>query len=156
MMRRLLSVLFLTVAMATGAQADDLQPLSSGQVDALLAPPAKGERIIVLWSLTCLYCEPTIAAVRQLQQRYPRRIELELVATNGPAKRDQVQARLKKMGVSGIRSRYYTEPVPQRLNYLIDPTWGGELPHTLVIHADGTRTAISGELTPAQIKRITP
>ena len=60
------------------------------------------------------------------------------------------------MHMDAYPARLYAEATPQRLNYLIDPEWGGETPRTLVIRADGTRVAISGELTPMQLKRIEP
>ncbi len=39
---------------------------------------------------------------------------------------------------------------------MIDPDWGGETPRTLVIRADGSRIAISGELTAQQLRGIAP
>jgi iron complex outermembrane receptor protein len=83
-------------------------------------------------------------------------VELVLVATDGPAQRAAVAARIAQMHMAAYPARLYAEATPERINYLIDPDWGGETPRTLVIRADGTRIAISGELTPAQIERITP
>jgi iron complex outermembrane receptor protein len=51
-------------------------------------------------------------------------------------------------------ARAYAAATPERINYLIDPGWGGETPRTLVIHADGTRAGISGALTPAQLRKL--
>jgi hypothetical protein len=39
---------------------------------------------------------------------------------------------------------------------LVDPHRGGDLPRTIVIRADGSRTAISGELTEKQLAQIAP
>ena len=58
------------------------------------------------------------------------------------------------MKMDDFPSRAYAEATPERLNFLLDPTWGGETPRVLVIRADGSRLGISGELTPAQLRKI--
>jgi iron complex outermembrane receptor protein len=131
-------------------------PLTAGGVATLVEPPARGERIIALWALDCAYCEPNLEALAKLQRAHPRDVELVLMATDGPAQRAAVATRIAQMHMAAYPARLYAEPTPERLDYLIDPDWGGETPRTLVIRAGGTRIAISGELTPAQIGRITP
>lgn len=156
MIRRVLCVLLLFCALPMFARAAPLEPLSASDVPALVKPPAHGERIIALWALDCAYCEPNLAALVKLQRAHPRDFQLVLVATDGPGQREAVAARLAQMGMTGYPARLYAEPNPERINYLIDPDWGGETPRTLVIRADGTRVAVSGELTPAQLRRIEP
>lgn len=156
MIRRALMLLLMCCALPAFARAAPLALLSAADVPALVKPPAHGERIIALWALDCAYCEPNLAALVKLRRAHPRDVELVLVATDGPAMRDAVAARLKHMHMTDYPARLYAEPNPERIDYLIDPDWGGETPRTLVIHADGTRVAISGELTPAQLRRIEP
>ena len=156
MIRRALMALLVCCALPVFARAAPLQPLSAAEVPALVKPPAHGERIIALWALDCAYCEPNLAALVKLQRAHPRDVQLVLVATDGPGQREAVAARLAQMGMTGYPARLYAEPNPERINYLIDPDWGGETPRTLVIRADGTRVAISGELTPTQLQRIEP
>jgi len=156
MIRSALMALLLCCALPVFARAAPLEPLSATGVSALVKPPARGERIIALWALDCAYCEPNLAALVKLQHAHPHDIQLVLVATDGPATRDAVAARLEQMHMTGYPARLYAEPNPERIDYLIDPDWGGETPRTLVIRADGTRVAVSGELTPAQLRRIEP
>lgn len=156
MMRRLFVVLLLCCALPVFARAAPLESLSAAGVPALVKPPAHGERIIALWALDCAYCEPNLAALVKLQRAHPRDVQLVLVATDGPAMRDAVATRLEHMHMTDYPARLYAEPNPERINYLIDPDWGGETPRTLVIRADGTRVGISGELKPAQLRRIEP
>jgi len=156
MMRRALVLLLLCCALPVLARTTLLEPLSAADIPALVKPPARGERIIALWALDCAYCEPNLAALVKLQRAHPRDVQLVLVATDGPGQREAVAARLAQMGMTGYPARLYAEPNPERINYLIDPDWGGETPRTLVIRADGTRVAISGELTPTQLQRIEP
>jgi hypothetical protein len=156
MMRRALVLLLLCCALPVLARAAPLESLSAAGVPALVKPPARGERIIALWALDCAYCEPNLAALVKLQRAHPDDVQLILVATDGPAMRGAVAARLEKMHMTDYPARLYAEANPERINYLIDPDWGGETPRTLVIRADGSRTAISGELTPAQLQKIEP
>ncbi|TAM87592.1 MAG: hypothetical protein EPN41_07325 [Candidimonas sp.] len=68
--------------------------------------------------------------------------------------RDAILKRLQSAQAAGVSARAYADASPQRLNYLIDPSWGGETPRTLVIRADGSRRAVSGTLTTAQLKAL--
>jgi hypothetical protein len=156
MIRRALVLLLLCCALPVSGSAAPLELLSAAGVPALVKPPARGERIIALWALDCAYCEPNLEALAKLQRAHPHRVQLVLVATDGPSMRDAVAARLAKMRMADYPARLYAEANPERINYLIDPDWGGETPRTLVIRADGTRVAVSGELTPAQLRKIEP
>lgn len=156
MMRRLIVLLLVCCMLPAFARTAPLEALSAADVPALVKPPAHGERIIALWALDCAYCEPNLAALVKLQRAHPRDVQLVLVATDGPAMRGAVAARLEHMHMTDYPARLYAEPNPERINYLIDPDWGGETPRTLVIRTDGTRVGISGELTPAQLRRVQP
>lgn len=150
------AAILLAFAVAALAQQAKVMPLDASQVPALVKPPAHGERIIMLWALDCRYCEPNMAQLAKLQRAHPGRIELVTVATDNISLRDQIAARLDAAGMQDYPAHAYTESTPARLNFLIDPGWGGELPRTIVIRADGSRLAISGELTPQQMLRIAP
>ena len=151
-MKRL--VLIVALLFPVLAMAGTLQPLAAGDIAALLKPPTHGERIIALWALDCAYCEPNLEALAKLQCAHPRDIELVIVTTDSIERRRAIEARLQHMKVDGLPNRAYAEAMPERLNFLLDPTWGGETPRVLVIRADGSRLGISGELTPAQMRKI--
>ncbi|MGB3380177.1 MAG: hypothetical protein WBA47_01190 [Rhodanobacter sp.] len=151
-MKRL--VLIVALLFPVLAMAGTLQPLAAGDIAALLKPPTHGERIIALWALDCAYCEPNLEALAKLQRAHPRDIELVIVTTDSIERRRAIEARLQHMKVDGLPNRAYAEAMPEHLNFLLDPTWGGETPRVLVIRADGSRLGISGELTPAQMRKI--
>lgn len=136
------------------ALAASLQPFSAGDVAALVKPPTHGERIIALWALDCAYCEGNLAALATLQRAHPNDIELITVATDSYEQHDVLQMHLKMAQVDSYPARAYTEASPDRLNFLIDPSWGGETPRVLVIRANGSRMGISGELGPTQLQRL--
>jgi iron complex outermembrane receptor protein len=151
--KRWLAILLLAPALAT---AGSLKPLAAADVPALLAPPAHGERLIALWALDCAYCEPNLQALARLQQAHPQAIELVTVATDDVVHRDAIEKRLRAAGMSAWPARAYADSTPERLNYLIDPDWGGETPRVLVIRADGSHQGFSGELTPKQLQALAP
>lgn len=151
MKRLLLAVSLWLPALAC---AGTLQPLAAADVPALLQPPAHGERVIALWALDCAYCEPNLQALARLQRANPREIELVTVATDGIELHEAIAARLRSMKMDVYPARAYAEASPERINFLLDPSWGGETPRVLLIRADGSRLGISGALTPTQLQKI--
>ena len=136
------------------ASAGSLEPLSATDVPTLLQPPAHGERIIALWALDCAYCEQNLQALATLQRAHSEAIELITVATDSIEQHDAIEARLRNARVEDYRARAYAEASPERINFLLDPNSGGELPRVLVIRADGSRLGFSGALTPAQLQKL--
>ncbi len=153
-MKRLLLVLALLLPGL--AIAGPLQPLAASDVETLVKPPAHGERIIALWALDCAYCEPNLEALAKLQRAHPHDVELVVVTTDSIERRQAIETRLQHMKMDGYSNLAYTEASPERLNFLLDPNWGGETPRVLVIRADGSRLGISGELTPKQLQKVLP
>jgi len=145
--------LLLTLMAVAPAFAAPPLPIAATDVAALVAAPAKGSKVLALWSLDCAYCEENLAALRAYQRDH-HDVELVYVATDPMTQGEALEARLKRAKLEDVPSRAYTETTPDRLNFMIDPSWGGETPRTLVIHADGTRKALSGALTPARIKQL--
>lgn len=149
----LLSVALPAVAAAPVVVAPAPVALAPADVKALVAPPAKGVRIVALWALDCAYCEENLSALAAWQRQHAN-VDLVFVATDSIGQRDVLSARLKAAKLDTVPSRAYAEATPDRINYLIDPNWGGETPRTLVIRADGTRKAFSGGLDASKIAKL--
>lgn len=159
MMRRvaLLAFLCCVLPVLAFAQGTTVAPLTAAEIPVLLKPPAHGERIIMLWALDCVYCEPNMQALAKLQQAHPRDIQFVTVATDNVRHAGQaVAARLNAAGMQEYPARAYATAATAQMNFLIDPNWGGETPRTLMIRADGSRFAVSGLLTRDQLRRIEP
>lgn len=154
MIRRALLAALLMLPLATRAGAP--VALNAQDVPALLRPPAHGVRVLALWNLDCAYCEANLQALLKLQRAHPREIELIAVATDSVQQGVALEQRLHAAGVDALPSRAYADATPERINYLIDPDWGGELPRTVVIRAGGSRQGISGQLTPDKLQSISP
>jgi len=151
MMKRLCLLAALTLAMP--AFAAPPVAFTSADVKALVAPPAKGVRIVALWALDCAYCEENLSALATWQREHAD-VDLVFVATDSIGQREALGARLKAAGLDSVPSRAYADATPDRINYLIDPQWGGETPRTLVIRGDGTRKAFSGALSSERIASL--
>ena len=136
------------------ACAGTLRPVADADIPALLAPPAHGERLIALWALDCAYCEPNLRALARLQQAHPDTVELVTVATDDITHAEAIEKRLRDADMTAWDARAYATPQPERLDFLLDPGWGGETPRVLVIRADGSRRGYSGELTPRQLRAL--
>ncbi|MFC5740261.1 hypothetical protein [Dyella tabacisoli] len=147
-------LLLLVLALPTLTHAATPTALTTDDIAGLLKPPVHGARIIALWSLDCAYCESHLQALAKLQQAHPRQIELVTVATDSIQQQAAIEARLKAANMLTWPARAYADDTPERINYLLDPQWGGETPRTLIIHADGRRQHFSGALTPAQLHII--
>lgn len=150
------ALLALALALPLAVQAGAPVALSAQDVPALLKPPAHGVRVLALWGLDCAYCEANLQALQQLQRAHPREIELIAIATDNVSESAALKQRLHAAGVDTLPARAYADATPERINYLLDPNWGGELPRTLIIRANGTRNGISGQLTADKLKSIGP
>lgn len=146
-------VIAIALGLAMPAFAAPPATLDTGDVEALVAKPAKGTKIIALWALDCAYCEQNLSALAQWQRQHAD-VDLVFVATDSMSQRAALEARLKAAHLDTVPSRAYGEPTPDRINFLIDPTWGGETPRTMIVKADGTRRALSGALTAERIARL--
>lgn len=153
-MRRLVLAALFALMLPVCAHAGAPTPLSAAGIPALLKPPARGVRILAVWALDCAYCEANMQALAKLQQAHPQDVELVTVATDSIAHSVEIATRLKAMQMDGYPAHAYAEASPERLDYLLDPDWGGETPRTEVIRADGSRQGISGELTAAQLQKL--
>lgn len=153
MKKLFIPLISLLVAFPAVSAALELEPLRAKDVPELLKPPAQGVRVIELWSLYCVYCE---ANLRELASLSSADTEVHAVTVNidDIGQRNDIAKRLKSANAESVPARAYAEASPQRMNYLIDPHWGGETPRTLIIRADGSRQAVSGILTGARFKAL--
>jgi iron complex outermembrane receptor protein len=146
-------ILLISLLFAFPAASAPLEPLAARDVPALLKPPARGVRVIELWALYCVYCETNL---RELAALSASRADIEAVtiSTDNIGQGDAIVKRLRSAQAESVPARAYADTSPQRLNYLIDPHWGGETPYTLAIFADGSTRSTSGTLTAAQLEAL--
>lgn len=149
-MKPLLAMLLLIAAGA--AQAQSLLPFVRGSQQAIVTAQQGKPFVLALWSLDCVFCRDDLALLGKLMAKYPK-LAVVTLATDPPEQRDELQKVLDRYRLGGAANWQFADTFVERLRYEIDPQWFGELPRTYFYEADGTRTAVSGQLDTQEVER---
>lgn len=127
-----------------------LQPFTADILKQVEAGYAGKPFLLVLWSV---HCAPCFAEMELLSEALAQQPDLPvvLVATDAPDMREHVLEVLGDYGLDGARNYHFADAIPEKLHYLIDPEWFGELPRSYRYDANHQRTAHSGTLDQAQL-----
>jgi hypothetical protein len=151
-MRRIGFLALLLAFVSFGAQAADPQSFERGSWAKLRAAHAGQPTVVHLWGLTCAPCLVELPQWGKLLKARPDLRLVLLAADPQPPEPERVNAALARAGLGGVESWSFTDHFYERLRFEIDPTWGGELPRTLMIATDGTITALPGVADLAQVR----
>ena len=151
-MKRAGFLAFLLALASFGALAAEPQPFARGSWEKLRAAHAGKPTVVHLWGLTCAPCLVEMPMWGKLQAERPDLRLVLLAADPQQQEPERVSASLAKAGLGKVESWSFTDRFYERLRFEIDPTWGGELPRTLMIAADGTITALPGVADLAQVR----
>lgn len=111
--------------------------------------------VLIVWSLDCVYCKASMAALAQ-EKRVRPRFNIVTLATDpmGDPQTDAlIDERLRSVGLTNGAWAFGTTP-PEQLRYAVDPKWHGETPRSYWYDAQGKRVAYSGLLAPAMIEKL--
>lgn len=148
-LRRLAAALALLVAATVHGR--ELQPFDGDSLAQLQAQYRGRPFMLTLWSLGCHHCVAELRTLGQLVRKH-RQLPLVVVSTDTREETPEILAALKRHGLDGQDIRVFSDPLPDRLRYRIDPDWHGELPRSYLFDADHRRTAHSGRLEASQIE----
>lgn len=131
--------------LATAAQALDFKPYGRGDYEILLKARAGRPVILHFWSVTCPAC---VAELPQWAKLIDARKDVEIVFidTDDADERDRAAMRLEKAGLTGVTHYGFADSFAEKLYFEVDRNWRGELPFTVLIAGDGTRTTVAGGL----------
>lgn len=149
-MKRLLLALLLALG-AAGAGAAELHPFTAESLPAIKARFAGRPFILTLWSLTCHHCAKELQLLGRLA-RADGGLPLVVVSTDTPADAPALRDALKRHGLDRVDTWVFADAVPERLRYVIDPAWHGELPRSYLFDAAHQREAHSGLLDEARLR----
>lgn len=108
--------------------------------------------ILGMWSVSeCSYCIDELTMLGKLARTH-RSLPLVLVATDTPAQGAAMQKILTPLGLAGVDSWVFDDPVPERLRRAIDPSWYGELPRTYLYDGEHRRETIVGILSEQRLR----
>lgn len=127
-------------------------PFGRGSWAKLRSAHAGQPTVVHFWGLTCSPCLIELPQWGKLQAER-RDLRLVLLAADPlPQEPARISATLAKAGLGGSESWSFNDRFYERLRYEIDPAWGGELPRTVLIAADGTTTVLPGVADLAQVR----
>jgi thiol-disulfide isomerase/thioredoxin len=129
-----------------------LKPFSKNSLGQITADRKGQAFIMVLWSIDCPPCLKELAHFQALKAQFTETNFL-LISTDSPDKSAAIQQVLVDHNLQTIENWIFSDSLPERLRYNIDPNWYGELPRTYFYAADHTRMAYSGMLSQAQLQQ---
>lgn len=135
--------------LATAAAAP-LEHLDRATARTLADPSSHRQpTVVAIWSSDCVHCKKNFGLLTALAKSDKR---LQVVTVAAEADSPALAAALDRHRVPG-RHYAYGDDVPEALAYALDPAWRGELPRTLVMDGKGGKTAISGGLDEAALRK---
>ncbi|TAN50060.1 MAG: TlpA family protein disulfide reductase [Methylococcaceae bacterium] len=112
----------------------------------------QGERfVLVLWSLLCSTCMKELDVLAKTLREHPG-MHLVLISTDEMSDAGEVSAVLEMRGLEAADSWIFADDNVQRMRFVIDPGWYGELPRSYFYAADHQRVAVSGAIDQARLE----
>jgi thiol-disulfide isomerase/thioredoxin len=136
----------LLLLLSSPALAQGPQPFVRGSWQELRHEHAGRPIIVHFWGLTCGPCLVELPRWGEFISDKPG-VDVVMVAADlVVGERKAIAGVLAKAGCAAAESWMFADPFTERLAYEVDPSWAGELPYTLLVRADGSVTAILGEV----------
>ena len=134
------------------AATDGLRPFVRGSWQDIRKAHAGRPMVAHFWGVTCGRCRTEMPQWGKLLSERP---DLGLVVINAdlvPNEPSAVSAMLAQTGLAAAENWTFADDFVERLRYEIDPQWRGEIPRTMLIARDGTKTVIEGVADLARVK----
>lgn len=152
MIRRALFGMLALLVLAAPAGAGEPAPFTTDSLAKIKAQYAGRPFILNLWSVNeCSYCIAELTLLGKLEKAR-KRLPLVLVATDSPEYAPAMQKTLGPLGLGGVDSWVFDDPIPERLRHAIDPSWYGELPRTYLYDARHQRETVVGVLSEQRLR----
>lgn len=152
MIWRLLFGILAVLVLVAPARAGEAAAFTTDSLEKIKAQYAGRPFILNLWSVNeCSYCIADLTLLGKLAKTH-KRLPLVLVATNSPEYVRAMQKTLLPLGLGGVDSWVFDDPIPERLRHAIDPSWYGELPRTYLYDARHQRETVVGVLSEQRVR----
>lgn len=129
-----------------------LKPFNKHSLTQIMQDRIGQAFIMVLWSIDCPPCLKELEHFQTLRAEFTHS-NFVLVSTDSAEDSAEIQKILNSHELNNVDSWIFSDRLPERLRFQIDPNWYGELPRTYFYGADHTRTAYSGMLTYTQLQQ---
>jgi hypothetical protein len=147
-----LALLLGGLCLASPLAAQDIRPFDTGSLEKIVAAHKTRPFVLAFWSLACPPCRDELALLGDVF-RGGRARDLVLVSTDTPEETAAIATVLAQHRLAGAEAWVFADAFTERLRYGIDRQWQGELPRTYLYGVDGTIQAVSGKLSPQQLRQ---
>ncbi|MBI1891212.1 MAG: redoxin domain-containing protein [Burkholderiales bacterium] len=150
----LIHFLFLLLP-ALSLAATGLQTFEADSFARILEKQKGKAFVLVVWSLDCEFCQVSLKTLASEKVKH-KGLSVVTISTDDaddPQSATLMQKRLSDLRMSDNAWAFGSAP-PERLRYVIDPQWHGEMPRSYWFNARGEKVAYSGVLTPATIGKL--
>ncbi len=128
-----------TTTTTTTSGATVFSPVTDQDYGRLVLAPQRGKVVLVnFWASYCLPCLEEMPALLKLRERLKDDVEVVFVSTDAPDMLGKAGTVLSRWKIGVARSFYVGNDDPDPFLAVVDPAWGGAIPHTIVYGRDGT------------------
>lgn len=159
MIRKIAAIFFMLAVQSvwSGAQAEpSLRSFGPDSFAEIKAEHAGKPFVLMMWSLDCPFCAESLKTLMRAGRKHE--FAVVTIATDSaedPESRALIKGRLDAANASEHAWAFGAAP-GERLRYVIDPKWRGELPRTYWFNGKEQGIAHSGAVTEEALKNLVP
>ncbi len=150
--KRLISGVLLAIWISTSSADVTLKPFQENSLQQITDDRKNQPFLLLLWSIDCPPCLKELAQLQQLHNQFSAS-SLVLVSTDDVQIADSVEKTIKDFQLEKLDNWIFSESIPERLRYAIDPAWYGELPRAYFYDASHQRKPHSGSLNTVTLNK---
>lgn len=144
--------LFVLIFSMATAWADAPKPFAADTPAAVAKRFAGKPYVLAFWSVDCPHCQGELALIARLLRERPD-LPVLLVSVDPPDLSPQVSARLTELGLIQANNWQFADARAERLRFVIDRQWRGELPRSYLFAGGRQVQVISGALSEAVLRQ---
>src|SRR3954452_3801399 len=155
-MKRLLRLLAIAAVLSPSAgwaASPELKPFVRGSWQRVLVAHQQRPTIVHFWGPTCGPCKVELPLIGRFMQDHPGVDVVTISADLVPDQERAARSMLDKSGLAAAENWIFSDGFAERLRFEIDPNWQGEIPRSILVGRDGSRTTIEGSTDTAQLEQ---
>lgn len=128
-----------------------IQEFKINSLEKIIASNKGHPFVLVLWSLDCEYCQASLNTLSDINKNH--NIPVVTIATDSILDKknaDLILQRLKTLGFTN-QAWVFGEESAERLRYVIDKRWHGEMPRSYWFDSKGQSVSQSGVILSSQV-----
>jgi thiol-disulfide isomerase/thioredoxin len=140
-------------SLAVQAPAQQVEVVKMNKLESIMAAPEKGVKVVNFWAT---WCRPCVAELPHFEETYQNQkangMELVLITLDDV---EDLERRVQPfVSKKNLTAQVYLLDETDQNKFInaIDPDWGGAIPATIVIAANGERTLYEKPLTAQELE----